>query len=325
MLSPVSATEPQAPSPSSPPCSDSHAQRKSTDDDCPICQATLASTPLASLVWCKAQCGTNLHRACWVRWEREASSLRGRASLSCVYCRAPWPQPCHHDTTTLPPYSFWSAAAPSSDNDIDDADAAGTPLRTLFNPRHHPWSLWSDAHADAPLPRLFDPRRHARPPRASRLAAADALSVDDDEDDIAASLVRLFNPRDHARADAWSVWGRPVEEALGLAVLHDARRHRRALRCERGRGSRVLEEGGVLEGLFDEGAGVGVEKEKEKETETETETEERRPRRVGSGCRMVYVTVLEDRGVEGEGEGEGRKWRVEGLCEWVGGWACGRW
>ncbi|OAT14024.1 hypothetical protein BDBG_09117 [Blastomyces gilchristii SLH14081] len=50
-------------------------------------------TSQRGLVWCKAQCGGNLHKACFSRWE--AQCLRGglgqsRCVVTCPLCRAEW-------------------------------------------------------------------------------------------------------------------------------------------------------------------------------------------------------------------------------------------
>lgn len=79
----TSAAAPQAANTAG--CTQQHARRKPIDDECPVCQEPLASSSRADIVWCKAQCGTNLHRACWAEWERSSRALRGEERPSCVY------------------------------------------------------------------------------------------------------------------------------------------------------------------------------------------------------------------------------------------------
>lgn len=64
---------------------DLQGKRKPTDGECPICYMDLdpENNPL---VWCKAQCGHNLHRSCFEQW---AASQSGK-EVRCVYCRTAW-------------------------------------------------------------------------------------------------------------------------------------------------------------------------------------------------------------------------------------------
>ncbi|KAK0642273.1 hypothetical protein DIS24_g9211 [Lasiodiplodia hormozganensis] len=186
--------------------------RKSLEDDCPICQEPLASTPLADLVWCKAQCGTNFHRECWAEWESSqlGSTSTGLPTLRCAFCRTSWPTPCHHDTSTPPavPPIQPEPAADAAAAAADDDDTFFPP--SFFDPRSHAWSLWSTPSAattttttstttsssspdhSSPLAALFDPVRHTRPLLRDRRARADvffalpaaaAAAADDNDDD----------------------------------------------------------------------------------------------------------------------------------------------
>lgn len=64
---------------------DSDGNRKPTDGECPICYMDLDEEH-NKLVWCKSQCGHNLHKSCFDQW---AASQGGR-EVRCVYCRTPW-------------------------------------------------------------------------------------------------------------------------------------------------------------------------------------------------------------------------------------------
>ncbi|OAP62521.1 hypothetical protein AYL99_04726 [Fonsecaea erecta] len=59
--------------------------RKATDGECPICYMELDEEH-NELVWCKVQCGHNIHKSCFSEWAR---SQAGKG-LRCVYCRTPW-------------------------------------------------------------------------------------------------------------------------------------------------------------------------------------------------------------------------------------------
>lgn len=37
------------------------------------------------LVWCKAACGNNIHKACFEQWAKTKPG-----EVKCVYCRTPW-------------------------------------------------------------------------------------------------------------------------------------------------------------------------------------------------------------------------------------------
>lgn len=68
--------------------------RRPITDDCVICFDAIQN--LEDAVWCRGQCGHNVHSHCWGRWSREHSSNRSAAGMNvdtpptCVLCRAPW-------------------------------------------------------------------------------------------------------------------------------------------------------------------------------------------------------------------------------------------
>lgn len=59
--------------------------RKPIDDDCAICCCEMEPDKEA-IVWCRAACGNNLHKACFDLW---AATKRG-AQVTCPYCRTAW-------------------------------------------------------------------------------------------------------------------------------------------------------------------------------------------------------------------------------------------
>ncbi|KNC51086.1 uncharacterized protein AMSG_12036 [Thecamonas trahens ATCC 50062] len=54
--------------------------RKPVDGECPVCFDDLDSDPV---VWCRGQCGQNLHKRCFEQWSAHGGKV-------CVLCRAPW-------------------------------------------------------------------------------------------------------------------------------------------------------------------------------------------------------------------------------------------
>ncbi|KAJ6085871.1 RING finger domain protein (Znf1) [Penicillium sp. IBT 16267x] len=58
--------------------------RKPIEGDCAICFMELQ--PYEAIVWCKAACGNNIHKACFAQW---AATTR-KSGVRCVYCRTTW-------------------------------------------------------------------------------------------------------------------------------------------------------------------------------------------------------------------------------------------
>ncbi|KAF2139055.1 uncharacterized protein K452DRAFT_290161 [Aplosporella prunicola CBS 121167] len=206
-ISPVLPTRSNTPPPNplAHGCTARHVQRKSTSDDCPVCQQSLSSTTLADLVWCKAQCGTNIHRECWEMWRRTSPR-----NTRCIYCRTTWSAACIHDTTVTPYHDF-----------LPQFSGDGSMFRTLFNPLRHAWSLFDVTDTEATgLRELFNPRRHIRPIRYERQKDIWAsLTLDTSLD-----LQNFFNPRRHRVI--FCIW--EIEEGgdVGLYTLFNHRRHR---------------------------------------------------------------------------------------------------
>jgi len=68
---------------------DHPSNRKPVEDaDCPICFCNMSKEEdeTGALVWCKAVCGNNVHKACFAQWDKaQAGEL-----VRCVFCRTPW-------------------------------------------------------------------------------------------------------------------------------------------------------------------------------------------------------------------------------------------
>jgi hypothetical protein len=67
------------------PCTHS-SRRKTITDECPVCNDDMHC--LDDAVWCRSQCGTNIHRNCFALWRQ--ACLDREAIVTCVFCRAPW-------------------------------------------------------------------------------------------------------------------------------------------------------------------------------------------------------------------------------------------
>ena len=61
--------------------SDAFSKRKPIEGDCPICFMPFEPDEREDIVWCRAACGNNIHRACFEQW---AKSQNGR-EVRCVY------------------------------------------------------------------------------------------------------------------------------------------------------------------------------------------------------------------------------------------------
>ncbi|PWW75260.1 hypothetical protein C7212DRAFT_280928 [Tuber magnatum] len=64
----------------------SSAQKPLGEDDCPICYCPFEENGREAVVYCKAQCGTNVHQSCFRQW----ASTKGAGTVTCVMCRQPW-------------------------------------------------------------------------------------------------------------------------------------------------------------------------------------------------------------------------------------------
>jgi hypothetical protein len=58
--------------------------RKPVEGDCPVCVMPFEEGE--DLVWCKAACGQNVHRACFGQWQKSKPGQTAK----CVYCRSLW-------------------------------------------------------------------------------------------------------------------------------------------------------------------------------------------------------------------------------------------
>ncbi|KAL4906388.1 hypothetical protein BDW74DRAFT_131865 [Aspergillus multicolor] len=64
---------------------DTDGKRKPIDGDCPICFMEFEPDK-EDIVWCRAACGNNIHKACFQKWAASSN----QQGVRCVYCRSPW-------------------------------------------------------------------------------------------------------------------------------------------------------------------------------------------------------------------------------------------
>lgn len=93
MVTADSKSTPRAPVPAFAPCFHQSRRRSTRAEDCIICYDSLSS---GKLVWCKGNCGINLHAACWAMHKDAFLKARysGERDISdeivCLICRKPW-------------------------------------------------------------------------------------------------------------------------------------------------------------------------------------------------------------------------------------------
>ncbi|KIW17893.1 hypothetical protein PV08_05088 [Exophiala spinifera] len=102
--------------------------RKSTDGECPICYMDL-DPKNNKLVWCKAQCGHNLHQSCFDQW---VASMAGR-EVRCVYCRATW------EVDVGDAEAIKKAGRHGEDGYINVAEQVGMSGHRDYSSYHRPW------------------------------------------------------------------------------------------------------------------------------------------------------------------------------------------
>jgi len=66
---------------------DSGKQKPLEGNDCPICLEDYTSADKCKVVWCKAQCGNNIHKSCFDMYMKAPNQ---RSQVTCPFCRAPW-------------------------------------------------------------------------------------------------------------------------------------------------------------------------------------------------------------------------------------------
>lgn len=109
--------------------------RKPTDGECPICYMDL-DEPHNDLVWCKAQCGHNLHKSCFDQWAKSSSSSSNRdGGVRCVYCRTPWEFEVPSDADAIR-----KSGERTDDGYVNVAAQFGISRARDYSGYHQPWA-----------------------------------------------------------------------------------------------------------------------------------------------------------------------------------------
>ena len=108
---------------------DSKGSRKPTDGECPICYFDLDEAH-NKLVWCKAQCGHNLHKSCFDQWAKS----QGGKEVRCVYCRTPW------ETDVSDIEAVRKAGEQNEDGYVNVAEQFGISRARDYSGYHQPWA-----------------------------------------------------------------------------------------------------------------------------------------------------------------------------------------
>ena len=114
---------------------DSKGRRKPTDGECPICYMELDEKN-NELVWCKSQCGHNMHRSCFNQW---AGSQQGK-EVRCVYCRTPW------EMDAQDPEAVKAAGEYGEDGYINVASQFGMSRARDYSGYYQPWARRQFGH-----------------------------------------------------------------------------------------------------------------------------------------------------------------------------------
>ncbi|KAK3311085.1 uncharacterized protein B0T15DRAFT_482206 [Chaetomium strumarium] len=69
-------------------------RRKPVEGDCPICFCEMEASGGEPVVWCRAACGQNIHKACFETWattkRQQGAGRGGNGDVTCPYCRSVW-------------------------------------------------------------------------------------------------------------------------------------------------------------------------------------------------------------------------------------------
>jgi len=72
--------------------------RKPIGGHCPVCYEEMQQRQ--NVVWCRFSCGNNVHAECFQEWSK--SKQAERSTVTCVLCRASWPQSDGRAPRSLP-------------------------------------------------------------------------------------------------------------------------------------------------------------------------------------------------------------------------------
>ncbi|PKY01907.1 RING finger domain-containing protein [Aspergillus campestris IBT 28561] len=113
------------------PGADTNGNRKPIEGDCPICFMEFEPDK-EDIVWCRAACGNNVHKACFEKWAITQRSV----GVRCVYCRSPWET--DHSTPNLE--TLKQNGTVSEDGYVNVAQQMGLSGQRDYSTYHQPWA-----------------------------------------------------------------------------------------------------------------------------------------------------------------------------------------
>ncbi|KAI5851000.1 hypothetical protein BZA05DRAFT_338136 [Tricharina praecox] len=107
---------------------DTSSRKPVEDNDCPICFCPFAKGE--QIVWCKAQCGTNIHKSCFDQWK----ATKGKGRVTCVMCRQPWQEEDAEAVTEVLKEGGGKVGADGYVNVADELGMSGVRDYSSYNP-----------------------------------------------------------------------------------------------------------------------------------------------------------------------------------------------
>ncbi|KAI9664542.1 MAG: hypothetical protein M1821_005988 [Bathelium mastoideum] len=133
-------------SPSNSPSDANASHRKPIEDDCPVCCCPFdaddaddtnarTASPSDDIVWCRASCGNNVHRACFEQWAatKKAAGYGSAAQVTCPFCRAPW----QGDEQSL--QRIAKGGERNEEGYVNVAEQLGISTERDYSSYHQPW------------------------------------------------------------------------------------------------------------------------------------------------------------------------------------------
>ncbi|KAG5297614.1 RING finger domain-containing protein [Histoplasma ohiense] len=103
-------------------------KRRPIQGDCPICFMEF-EPETEEIVWCKAACGNNIHKACFGRWAATQQSN----GVRCVICRSAW-------EVDAPMQQLLANGIVNDEGYVNVADQFGLSGERDYSTYHQPWS-----------------------------------------------------------------------------------------------------------------------------------------------------------------------------------------
>lgn len=105
--------------------------RKQLEGECPICCEDFEPEgSKEEVVYCKAACGNNVHKACFEQW---AATRKGGGAVTCPFCRTPW----QGDEDSIK--KIMGAGKVNEDGYVNVANQLGLSGRRDYSTYHQQW------------------------------------------------------------------------------------------------------------------------------------------------------------------------------------------